>query len=496
MPSPIERLEQRLQYASISGVIWNDLDASQTYDANESPLRKWDVFIDANANGRWDKGEPIATTDLHGRYTFTGLNATNYLVGVIPPAGYGQTSPGPLGAASGDFTINLKFNDTLTAVQRDAFATAAQRWESIINGETFDGKVESGSTTISVSVDHIDGVDGTLAQSDPTNFSSANQLPTAGETEFDEADIGELQTDNQLVSTITHEMAHVLGFGTIWDTLGLIANEGTRNTAFTGAAAVAAYDQLFDTNATSVPLENTGGDGTADSHWRESVFHEELMTGYVEDPGVFEPLSRVTVAQFQDLGYAVNLNAADVWNPLTHASTPTTPLTIGAKAFERLVDVKDDGNITDANFGYRADTAPVIQTFTASPTRVTRGSDVTLSVSNVADAQHDGVAGITFWRESNGIPGLQTGHGGDTYIATKITPKHRAWQVETATTGLAAGEQAYYAVALDDLGLASKTRLFVDIRKPAALTRAPTAAASTAPVEDVIKLIDGDAMPA
>ena len=29
---------------------------------------------------------------------------------------------------------------------------------------------------------------------------------------------------------------------------------------------------------TPVPVENTGGPGTSDSHWRETVFRSEMMT--------------------------------------------------------------------------------------------------------------------------------------------------------------------------------------------------------------------------
>jgi hypothetical protein len=56
-------------------------------------------------------------------------------------------------------------------------------------------------------------------------------------------------------------------------------------------------------------VEDIGGEGTADGHWRESVFGAELMTGFV-DPGN-NPLSKVTLAALADQGYAVNLGAAD-----------------------------------------------------------------------------------------------------------------------------------------------------------------------------------------
>jgi len=485
----IESLERRLQYASVSGVLWNDLDRSKTYDANESPLKRWNVYIDGNANGRYDAGEPLATTDTHGRYTFSGLKAADYLIGVIPKAGFGQTSPGYSGSVAGQFKINLKFTGTLTPTERAAFVDAAARWESILSGVISRGNVTPGAITISATVDSIDGVDGTLAQSGPTKYSSVNHLPTAGDMEFDSADIGALEKDNQLVSTVTHEMAHVLGFGTIWDTLGLIQGAGTRSTRFTGREAVKQYDAMFQATATSVPLEYGGGDGTADSHWRESLFQEELMTGYVEDPGTFEPLSRVTVGQFADLGYQVNLNAADVWDPLTHYSDPTTPIAIGGEAYEARVTTSESA-VAEADFGYRADTAPVIYTFAASPTRVSAGTTITLAASHGEDAENDPVLAVSFWRESNGKPGLQTGRGGDSYISTQFKTRRRAWRSSTTTTGLAAGVQTFYAVAQDDLGLASKTSTLVTIRSSTAMARASAAASPASSIEEVIKLID------
>jgi hypothetical protein len=64
--------------------------------------------------------------------------------------------------------------------------------------------------------------------------------------------------------------------------------------------------------AKPVPVEATGGEGTRDSHWRETVFANELMSGFVESKG--NPLSRMTVASLQDLGYRVNLAAAEPYS--------------------------------------------------------------------------------------------------------------------------------------------------------------------------------------
>lgn len=72
---------------------------------------------------------------------------------------------------------------------------------------------------------------------------------------------------------------------------------------------MAEYGKLKKTAATPVPVENTGGVGTRDSHWRETIFKNELMTGFVG--GKPNPLSRVTVASLKDLGYVVDLSKAE-----------------------------------------------------------------------------------------------------------------------------------------------------------------------------------------
>ena len=59
----------------------------------------------------------------------------------------------------------------------------------------------------------------------------------------------------------------------------------------------------------AVPVENTGEEGTRDSHWRETVFVNELMTGFVGNAG--NPLSALTIASLADMGYTVNLAAAE-----------------------------------------------------------------------------------------------------------------------------------------------------------------------------------------
>jgi hypothetical protein len=136
--------------------------------------------------------------------------------------------------------------------------------------------------------------------------------------EFDVDDVEQLEEEGSLQSVILHEMGHVIGFGTLWTDLGLLANPSEpdpepplADTHFTGADAIAAFNAAGGSSysGAKVPVMNVGGAGTVNSHWRDGVFDPELMTGFL-NAGV-NPLSAITVASLADLGYTVDGSAAD-----------------------------------------------------------------------------------------------------------------------------------------------------------------------------------------
>jgi hypothetical protein len=161
----------------------------------------------------------------------------------------------------------------------------------------------------------IDGPGGVLAQASPSAFRESGGpgagLPYRGLVEIDTADLAALQSNGRLQDVLTHELAHALGFGTAWEDGHLLKDAGGSNPRFTGPVATAQYNAVFGRSDSSVPVENEGGPGTHDTHWRESVFGNELLTGYVDDGA--NPLSRVTVGSLADLGYVVDLDAADAY---------------------------------------------------------------------------------------------------------------------------------------------------------------------------------------
>lgn len=225
-----------------------------------------------------------------------------------------QAGPGMAPSPStGEFDVMLALNG-LTASQRSFAQQAAARWEAIIVGDlpnaSYNGQAID-DVLINISSEAIDGAGNVLGYGGPEALRSGSYLPYVGIIVLDTADLNLLEAEGDLLDVFTHEIAHALGFGTIWDHRRLLAGVGTSEPVFTGPQARAEYNALFGTNATGVPVEAGGGQGTAYAHWRDTVFQTELLTGWSK-PGA-SPISRITVASMADLGYQVNMAAAEAY---------------------------------------------------------------------------------------------------------------------------------------------------------------------------------------
>jgi hypothetical protein len=219
------------------------------------------------------------------------------------------------GSPEPEFRIVVVFPDnTLTPAQQAVFEEAAARWSELIVADLpdvpYQGRVID-DLEIIATAPFLDGPGGLLGQAGPTALRPNGGLPYLGEMEFDSADVASMVANGSFANVIIHEMGHVIGLGTLWNFGGrnLVQGLGTNNPTYVGANAVREYGIIANISATSVPVENTGGEGTAGGHWRESVFGNELMTGYL-NAGV-NPLSKITVGSLEDLGYSVNYAAAD-----------------------------------------------------------------------------------------------------------------------------------------------------------------------------------------
>jgi hypothetical protein len=215
---------------------------------------------------------------------------------------------------NGTYNIEVRFEGGLTRTQEAAFTTAADRWSQIIRADVPNVRLPNGEVVddvlISARGTALDGPSGILGQAAPTRFRPGSLIPVTGIMEFDTADLARMELDGSLVLVLAHEMGHVLGLGTgeNWDRL--LVGAGSSNPRFMGENAMREFGALSGAGRpTPVPVANTGGPGTRDSHWREEVFANELMTGFLNlGPN---PFSRVTVAAMNDMRYEVNIDAAE-----------------------------------------------------------------------------------------------------------------------------------------------------------------------------------------
>ncbi|WP_227269581.1 leishmanolysin-related zinc metalloendopeptidase [Roseobacter weihaiensis] len=209
--------------------------------------------------------------------------------------------------------ITVEFTEPVSAERQSVFTQAAARWDTILDTSlepvTVDGQQIDG-ILIEAAILPIDGAAGVLGQAGPTVLRAGSELPAKGIMQFDTADTERLEQDASFADVVLHEMAHVLGFGTLWARAGLVQGSGGANPRFTGTGASREYQALTDSAGTSaVPIANTGGPGTREGHWRELIFGDELLTGFLS--GAQRPISRLSVASFADLGYSVDITAAD-----------------------------------------------------------------------------------------------------------------------------------------------------------------------------------------
>lgn len=238
--------------------------------------------------------------------------------------------------------FNLTINYTGDSGYQSYFTEAEAIWERIIpsyiNGNKT-GFLPFSGITINASVVAIDGAGGVLGSAGPDFYGIDNSgyaMATTGTMEFDSADMAGLGANLQTV--ILHEMAHVIGIGTLWTLNNGLYPNGVYTSPtgqYKGPAGLAAYKTEFgQPSATFVPVELGGGAGTANGHWNESDgggvntgivsnfnrdMRYELMTGWL-DTNKPSFISSLTRGSLQDIGYNTQ-TASATWTSTDNSGT-------------------------------------------------------------------------------------------------------------------------------------------------------------------------------
>jgi hypothetical protein len=138
---------------SLGNRVWNDANNSGELDSGETGVQGVTVslYADADGNGAPDSATALATatTDVDGRYLFTGLAAGGYVVELMNlPAGY-LSSSGTLGELTGPYEPGIAESNNATDEQQD-------------HGTQASAAIRSGTITLAVASEPAGESDTTL----------------------------------------------------------------------------------------------------------------------------------------------------------------------------------------------------------------------------------------------------------------------------------------------------------------------------------------------
>ena len=311
----------------------------QVFDRFDNPVGGVTVSFAADAQSGTVTGGTQVTDTTNGRARVgswvLGASPTQQLVASSPQlAGQSVTFGATVVQSLFDVDVRL-IGAAPTPRIAAAISKTVDRWKRVIVGQLPPASVNVGAgscaeprmpainesitnVVIFMELDSIDhggssGSGNTLGYARNCALRQSIQ-PLYGYMRLDTFDLANM-SDAVLDGVLTHEVGHVLGISrTYWDLRNLLVGASTDDPFYQGVAGRAEFALIPGLNygGTPVPVENTGGGGTRNTHWRTSVLsagaRRELMVGFASSD---MRLSRLTVGALADLGFDVRLVGAD-----------------------------------------------------------------------------------------------------------------------------------------------------------------------------------------
>lgn len=238
--------------------------------------------------------------------------------------------------------------DTVERIKRLYFEDAGKRWSYVIKGWPartdgapleLPGNRAFTAVEIQVNFDYfqpdpqhavarVSGIQRLLpSEAQPWNF------PFLATLSVDLQDLQLLLQDRaRFVGTVVHEIGHVLGIGTLWEDEvpgrpPLLEKDSLGKAVYVGKNAREAYAKLRPgapgAAAPSIAIDVEEPGTTRAFHWSEADLQYEIMSTELDLPmvGAGNAISTVSVGALQDLGYVVDMGAAEPM-PAAAAAAP------------------------------------------------------------------------------------------------------------------------------------------------------------------------------
>jgi hypothetical protein len=284
------------------------------------------VVTFAVTSGGGSVAEANITTDANGKAYVIWTVGPKMRNNTLSVSAAGLPTKGFTVFGDSPFRVEVIYDPSITADEKNKVQAAVDKWRRLVHsdlgradfgatGGSCNGHIIEGYTSIKglrlyVDVSYDDTA-GWLARATWCYAYDESRLPGVGFLEINTYYSDYMNSYGIFTDVVLHEIGHVIGFGTSWYQSALLAGADTDDPYFTGASAIQAFSNGFGSTYTGpkVPVENVGGGGTRNAHWRESVFDDELMTGYAEYTSM--PVSKTTLGSLADLGHTVDMSESD-----------------------------------------------------------------------------------------------------------------------------------------------------------------------------------------
>ncbi len=259
-----EHLEDRQLLATISGTVFNDLNADGVKNTGESGQSGWTVYLDADGNGQLGTGETSATTAADGSYSFGELAPGTYNVAEVQQPGWQQTSPlanvpaiervsvAPDGTQGNDFSQRPSFS---ADGRYAAFFSSAS---NLVPGDT------NGAPDIFVYDRQTDAIERVSVASDGTQ---ANSGSTGSSISADGRYVAFQSTASNLVSDDNNSTYDIFVYDRQMDTIERVsvASDGTQGNGQSTIAGISADGRYvtYSSDASNLVSGDTNGAGDA-----------------------------------------------------------------------------------------------------------------------------------------------------------------------------------------------------------------------------------------